>query len=381
MASWLRVSSPWQGNEFGAIHLPRIGQEVIVSHLNGDPDLPIVTGRAVNAFNEPAWKLPDNQALSGFRSREIGGSRSNHLVMDDTKGKIQAQLSSDHALSQLNLGSLTRIPGNLGRQDARGEGFELRTDAHGVVRAAQGILLTTEARRNAQSHAKDLGETVQRLTQARDLHESLTQLAQQHQAQDSSADQSDVAKAIKAQNDAIRGGAKTDDNGFPEFAEPHLTLASPTGIQTTTAGSTHLASDDHLAVTTGGNVGIATGNSFFASVRNQLSLFVHRLGIRLIAASGNVRIEAQSDDIEIIARRVVEIMSTTDWINLKAKQGIRFNGGGTELEISTQGIRGFTAGEFLMHAGSHDTEGPQAKPIQFSPFSSGQANQAFPFSL
>ena len=378
---WLRVSSPWQGDEFGAIHLPRIGQEVIVDHLNGDPDLPIVTGRVVNAFNEPAWKLPDNQALSGFRSRELGGGRASHLAMDDTEGNIQAQLSCDHALSQLNLGSLTRISGKQGRQDARGEGFELRTDAHGVVRAAQGMLVTTEARRNAQSHAKDLGETVQRLTQARDLHESLTELAQQHQAQGSGADQSDVAKSIKAQNDAIRGGAKTDDNGFPEFTEPHLTLASPTGIQTTTAGSTHLASDEHLALTTGGNVGIATGKSFFASVRNQFSLFVHKLGIRLIAASGKVRVEAQSDEIEIIARRAVEIMSTDDWISLKAKQGIRLNGGGTELEISSRGVLGFTDGEFLVHAGSHATEGPQAKPIQFSPFSSGKPNQAFPFSL
>ncbi|WP_375508231.1 type VI secretion system Vgr family protein [uncultured Caballeronia sp.] len=378
---WMRVSSPWQGNQFGAIHLPRIGQEVIVDHLRGDPDLPIVTGRVVNEFQSPNWKLPDNQALSGFRSRELGGGRANHLLMDDTEGKIQTQLSSDHALSQLNLGSITRVPGNTGRQDARGEGFELRTDAHGVVRAAQGMLLTTEARKNAQSHAKDLGETLQRLTQARDLHESLAELAQQCKAQDTGADQSDVAKAIKTQNNAIRGGTKTDDNAFPEIASPQLTLASPTGIQTSTAGSTHLASDEHLAITTGGNVGVATGNSFFASARNQFSLFVHKLGIKLIAASGNVRIEAQSDAIEIIANRVVEIMSMTDWINLKANQGIRLNGGGTELEISAKGILGFTDGQFLVHASDHGTPGPQSMPVQFPPFPSGKSNDAFPFSM
>jgi type VI secretion system secreted protein VgrG len=378
---WMRVSSPWQGNQFGAIHLPRIGQEVIVDHLRGDPDLPIVTGRVVNEFQSPNWKLPANQALSGFRSRELGGGRANHLLMDDTEGKIQTQLSSDHALSQLNLGSITRVPGNTGRQDARGEGFELRTDAHGVLRAAQGMLLTTEARKNAQSHAKDLGETLQRLTQARDLHESLAELAQQCKAQDTDADQSDVAKAIKAQNNAIRGNTKTSDNAFPEIASPHLTLASPTGIESSTAGSTHLASDEHLAMTTGGNVGVATGNSFFASVRNQFSLFVHKLGIKLIAASGMVRIEAQSDAIDIIANRVVEIMSTTDWINLKANQGIRLNGGGTELEISAKGILGFTDGQFLVHASDHGTPGPQSKPIQFPPFPSGKSNDVFPFSM
>ena len=365
---WMRSSSAWQGNEFGATHLARVGQEVLVDYLNGDPDLPIVTGRVVNAFQLPAWKLPGNQALSGFRSRELNGGRANHLVMDDTEGKIQAQLSSDHALSQLNLGSITRIPGNVGRQDPRGGGFELRTDEHGVVRAADGLLITTEARANAQAHAKDMGETVQRLTQARELQESLADLAQQHQAQDEGKDQSDVAKALKAQNDAIRGGAKTDDNAFPEFAEPHLTLASPVGIQSTTAGSTHLASDEHLALTTGGHVGIAAGKSLFATVAQSFKVFVHKFGIKLIAASGKVHIEAQQGNIEIQARKLIEFISTADWINLKGVKGVRLNGGGTELELSAEGLLGFTAGAFKMHAASHATAGPKSKGGGFPPF-------------
>src|SRR5260370_21362621 len=155
-------------------------------------------------------------------------------------------MSSDESLSQLNLGSIARIAGNAGRKEVRGQGAELRAAGDGVFRAATGMLLTTEARPNAQSHAKDMGETIGRLTQARDRQEGLAGLAQQHGAQEANTDQSEVAKAIKAQNDAIRGGAKTDSNPFPEFAEPHLTLGSPVGIQATTAGSTHLASDVNL---------------------------------------------------------------------------------------------------------------------------------------
>jgi uncharacterized protein (DUF2345 family) len=280
----------------------------------------------------------------------------------------------------LNLGSITRIPDNKGRQDPRGGGFELRTDENGVVRAAAGMLVTTEARRNAQSHAKDMGETVQRLTQARELQESLTNLAQQHSAQDQGVDQSEVTQALKAQNDAIRGGAKTDDNAFPEFAEPHLTLASPVGIQMTTAGSTHIASDQHLALTTGGHIGIATGRSLFATVSQGLKLFVHKLGIKMVAATGDVRIEAQEDNIEIVARKVIEIMSTGDWINLKAKEGIRINGGGSELEISANGIIGFTEGKFHVHAADHQTPGPESRPLSLPSFSTGQATSAFPYS-
>ncbi|WP_139140393.1 type VI secretion system Vgr family protein, partial [Variovorax boronicumulans] len=136
---WVRVSSPWAGNQLGGIQIPRIGQEVIVSFVAGDADLPICMGRVHNQVNLPPWQLPGQSALSGFRSRELtegGGNsaagRSNHLILDDTAEKIQAQLKSDHQSSSLSLGAITRIEDNAGRKDPRGEGFELRTDAHGV---------------------------------------------------------------------------------------------------------------------------------------------------------------------------------------------------------------------------------------------------------
>lgn len=377
---WVRVLSPWQGDQFGATHLPRRGQEVAVIFYHGDPDLPVIVASAANAFNMPSAELPRNHALAITRSKEIDGRRANTIALDDTHGKIQAHLSSDEGDSQLNLGFITRIAGHTGRQEERGRGFELVTNLWGVMRSALGMLITTEARANAQGHAKDMGETIQRLTQARDLQENLTGLAQQHNAQDMNVDQSEVAKAIKVQNDAIRGGAKADINPFPEFSVPHLTLASPVGIQTTSAGSTHIASDQHLALTTGGNVGVATGKSFFASVRNSYSVFVHKLGIKLIAASGKVRVEAQSDNVEIVAQKVLALMSTTDWIELKAKQGIRINGGGSELVIGPNGIIAFTDKKVQFHCASMDVVGPQAKPLDFPLFPTGTMNDAHPFS-
>ncbi|WP_310667311.1 phage baseplate assembly protein V, partial [Burkholderia multivorans] len=88
------------GDQFGGVFLPRRGQEVEVAFVNGDPDLPIVVGSAANAFNMPPFALPANQALAGYRSKEIGGRRANTLAFDDTNGKIQAHLSSDEGCSQ-----------------------------------------------------------------------------------------------------------------------------------------------------------------------------------------------------------------------------------------------------------------------------------------
>jgi type VI secretion system VgrG family protein len=378
---WLRVASHWQGKEFGSLSLPRVGEEVLIDHLNGDPDLPIVIGRVVNAHQQPAWKLPDNQTLSGLRSREFKGSRSNHVVLDDTEGKIQAQLSSDHELSQLNLGYLKRIATTEGLKDDRGEGFELRTDAHGVVRAAKGMLITTEARSKARRHAKDLGETAERLSRAQKRHDGLAEAALQHAAQEGDNSQRDVAQAIDTQNAAIRGTGAASEGSFPELDAPHLALASPEGIALTSAGTAHVASEKHVAVTAANHVSIAAGHSLLASVKNRFCLFVHKLGIKLVAASGKVRIEAQDDNIELVAQRVVEIISNTDWINLKAKQGIRLNGGGSQLEISAAGIVGHTGCVFQMHAADPQLLPPEARPVEFAPLASSDASANVPYLL
>jgi type VI secretion system secreted protein VgrG len=357
---WVRVISQWQGGEMGVVTPGRAGQMVMVSHVHGDPDRPIVSGFVVDKFNPPPWALPDNMALSGMRSRSLDhGFTSNHLALDDTPGKQQAQLASDHGKSSLTVGYNTRIDGNKGRQDARGEGFELRTDLWGVVRAARGLLISSHGRESAAGNAKDMDETVARLTQARDLHETLTGFAQQHEAQQESKDQSDVTRNIKQQNEELRGTPSTSPSKFREFTAPHLTLASPAGIETTTAGSTHIQSDQDLALTTGRHVAIAAGKSLYASVLESVALFVRNAGMKLIAAAGKIHIEAQTDSVEVIARKALELISASDWINLKANQGVRINGGGSILEISADGIVGYTSGKYLIHAADHATADPK----------------------
>ncbi|MCB2263522.1 MAG: type VI secretion system tip protein VgrG [Candidatus Thiosymbion ectosymbiont of Robbea hypermnestra] len=84
---WVRVSQPWAGKGWGAMAIPRIGQEVIVEFLEGDPDQPIITGRVYNDANQPPYGLPAGAAVSGLKSESTkGGGGYNEYVMDDTKG-------------------------------------------------------------------------------------------------------------------------------------------------------------------------------------------------------------------------------------------------------------------------------------------------------
>ena len=119
---WVRVADTWAGNNFGFIQVPRIGQEVMVEYMEGDPDRPVITGRVYNALKMPPWNLPGQKTLSGIQSREFFGTNRNQLVLDDAKGEVQAKLSSDHNATELNLGYLTRLTHVTGREDFRGEG-------------------------------------------------------------------------------------------------------------------------------------------------------------------------------------------------------------------------------------------------------------------
>lgn len=95
---WIRVSQPWAGKGFGAVAIPRMGQEVIVDFLEGDPDRPIITGRVYNAEQMPPYDLPANMTQSGIKSRSSkGGSAANcnELRFEDKKGAEQVLLHAE----------------------------------------------------------------------------------------------------------------------------------------------------------------------------------------------------------------------------------------------------------------------------------------------
>ncbi len=351
---WLRVMSPGAGSEFGNIRLPRVGEEVAVVYLDGNIDHPVILGALYNFTHMPPWRLPEQQALSGLRSRELqagdGSGRGNHLVLDDTPGKIQAQLKSDHQCSQLSLGHITRIEDTNGRKDPRGEGWELRTDGHGVARAAKGLLITTEARQGARGPIKDMAETCQRLTGAAEQHQVLGDVAQKNGAQDAGNNQAAVATVLQAQSEEIKGDASRNAS-FSELAQPHLVIASPAGIATTTAQSTHIASDLDTAITTGKNVSIAAGDGFFASIRQTFRLFVQKAGMKLVAASGDIDVKALTDNFNLFAK--LNITQTANRIVISAKEEIVINGGGSYAKFGAGGIEHGTSGTFVTRAASH----------------------------
>lgn len=103
---WVRVSQAWTGANHGIVTLPRLGDEVLVSYLGGDPDQPIVVGRAHNALSRTPLSLPDpDQTLSIWRSRTIGGDGYNEILMDDAMGRERLWLRAEREHRLRVLGS------------------------------------------------------------------------------------------------------------------------------------------------------------------------------------------------------------------------------------------------------------------------------------
>jgi len=95
---WMQVATPWAGQNWGSIHIPRIGQEVLVSFLEGDPDHPVVMGSVYNPDHMPPYKLPDHKTVSTVKSRSTkhgGQGNYNELRFEDLKGKEQVYLHAE----------------------------------------------------------------------------------------------------------------------------------------------------------------------------------------------------------------------------------------------------------------------------------------------
>ena len=344
---WMRVASNWASQHFGAINLPRVGMEVLITFLEGDPDQPLITGCLYHGAHLPPYKLPDFKTLATVKSKEYKGSRANELRIDDTTSEISIALRSDHGASAINLGYLTH-PRPAGGQP-RGEGFELRTDRHGAVRAAAGLLITTEPRPHESKHHKDLPETAERLATAADQQDGFAVQAKESRAQEP-GDQDDVAKALHAQHQGVLGSgpANASGNEFPEFTEAHLVLASPAGIALTTPRSSHIATGEHLALSSTGHTSFSVGKRLLASASQGMRLFVQSLGWRLVAASGDIDVRALKDSINLLAK--LNITANAERITLTAKTELVIQGGGSATTYNAAGITHVTTGPYTAHA-------------------------------
>lgn len=372
-SAWVRVASNWAGNgpgslyQCGALGLPRIGSEVLVAFLGGDPDRPVIVGQLYNQNAQPpalssAGQLPGNRYLSGIKSREIGGQRGNQLRFDDGSGQISAQLASDHGASQLNLGWLTQ-PKTDGHGEPRGEGAELRSDLALALRGAAGVLISADARSDAQGGLLDRGELVTIAEAIVKLAGQLSKLAVTH-AQDAAAGEQ-LTQLLAHLKEWHQGSNLAQGGAGGAGGAPMVALSGPAGVVLGSGLDLALGAKGNIDAVSGGDTTLSAGASALLRASQDISVFANQGDIKLVTAMGKVKVQSQDESMELLARKVLEIISNTDWITIKAKLGVRINGGGTELVLSADGIKGYSSGKHEMHAADHQTFPAQNKPVEF----------------
>jgi type VI secretion system secreted protein VgrG len=370
-SAWVRVATGWAGNgtsQTGTLTLPRVGTEVLVAFLGGDPDKPIIISQLFNgqALPPPLSKranLPMTRFLSGMRSQEIGGSRANQLQFDDTPREISAQLASDDGTSQLNLGWLTHPRGE--SREPRGEGAELRSDKAVAIRGGQGVLISATKSHQAEGKQLERTELIGLADGLRDIADQLAKLAETH-AKDAAnghelAHLVDKLRHLDAGTNAATAGGGSGGSG----GAPIIAISGPAGVIMATQESLAFGAEKNADLITAADTNFSAGGKTTVRATQGVSIFSNDGGIRQIAARGDVRTEAQDGSLEQLAKKVLELISTTDWINLKARKGVRIYGGGSELTISEDGIIGKTVGKSHVYAGDHQTFAKQAPQVQF----------------
>ena len=159
----------------------------------------------------------------------------------------------------------------------------------------------------------------------------------------------------------LDGGTK----GASGSGAPLVAVGGPAGVVLGSGKNIAVGAKTNVDILSIGDTCVAAGGHVLLRSALDISLFANKLGMKLVAARGVVKLEAQDDAMELLARKVLELISTTDWINIKARQGVRIYGGGSELEISSNGIKGYTAGKHEMYAAAHQTFPAQERRLQF----------------
>ncbi|EML7270363.1 type VI secretion system tip protein VgrG [Enterobacter hormaechei] len=323
---WVRQSRPYAGDTYG-LHLPLLaGTEVAIGFEDGNPDRPYIAG----VLHDSAHG--DHVTIRNYRRNVLRTPANNKIRLDDERGKEHIKVSTEYGgKSQLNLGHLVDS-----EKQQRGEGFELRTDGWGAIRAQKGIFISADGQAKAQGQVLDMEPALARLSAALVEMESLAACAQQAQAL-----AADVGRQQKLLKQKIE-----------QLHEEVILGSAPKGMALVSGEDMQLSASDNLTLTAGKQLDVGAQKDFTLAAGKQLSLY-SREGAKLFSSQNDIDTQAQGGNITTWSTQDTYISSgrkmvvtAQDELTLICGGGyIKINGGNVEiggpgkLLIKNTGIR------------------------------------------
>ncbi|QAU68085.1 type VI secretion system Vgr family protein [Escherichia coli] len=354
---WVRQSRPYAGDTYG-LHLPLLaGTEVSIAFEEGNPDRPYIAGVKHDSAHT------DHVTIQNYKRNVLRTPANNKIRLDDERGKEHIKVSTEYGgKSQLNLGHLV----DAGKQQ-RGEGFELRTDLWGAVRAKKGIFISADAQDKAQGQVREMAPAMAILDGAQSQMKSLST-----DAQTANADPADLSSQIALLQQSVK-----------DLTQAAILLSAPKGMAIASGEHLQLAAAKNVIANAGNNADVGVVKNMFIGVGQALSVFVRKAGIKLFANKGAISVQAQNDLMELLAQKSIVITSTEYEIKITAKKKITLNGGGSYIRLDACGIEAGTPGEYNVKAGYYGRK-PKAKLtpelMAFPVIESGEFNAKFLFT-
>lgn len=359
-SAWVRVMQGSAGPGWGMQFIPRVGHEVLVAHMDGDPDRPVVVGSVYNGSNDcPRFsgqaELPGDKALSGIQSKEFGSRRKSELIFDDTPGQLRTRLATEHAHTELNLGYLTH-PRSKGQAQARGEGAELRSDKAVSIRGAKGLLLSAAQQVKAGGPQLDRNELLDLVKASKELLDSLAGYAAKHQALQ--PDMSGVQGLEDKLKDWETGHNTKENTQHPPKGQQIIALSAPDGLLAASPESVHLYAGENLDLSAQQHSHFTVGQQFGLNAGKGISLFAHSAGFKAIAHQDDALIHAQKGNIDITASQNVQIIASENEVLIMAKKKITLLAGDAYITLGDGKIELGCTGSLTGKSAKVDWQGP-----------------------
>ncbi|VGH26685.1 type IV secretion protein Rhs [Klebsiella pneumoniae] len=328
---WVRQSRPYAGDTYG-LHLPLLaGTEVAIGFEDGNPDRPYIAG----VLHDSAHG--DHVTIRNDKRNVLRTPANNKIRLDDERGKEHIKVSTEYGgKSQLNLGHLVDSD-----RQPRGEGFELRTDSWGAIRAQKGIFISADGQVQARGQVLAMEPAVSLLKGAVNQVTEWGSITQTH-------------------HNVIpdTGPLSALTTGASDLKQPTLLMSAPQGIAAVTPETTLLHSGKGLYLQSLGEVNITTAQRCSLNASQAISLLAQQEGMRLVSAKGPLQVESHGDILSLTALKDITVQSTQGHLQLTAKNGITLGCGGAYIRLTPQGEIQIHGPGVISLKGQHDLQGP-----------------------
>lgn len=340
---WVRQSRPYAGDTYG-LHLPLLaGTEVAIGFEDGNPDRPYIAG----VLHDSAHG--DHVTIRNDKRNVSRTPANNKIRLDDERGKEHIKVSTEYGgKSQLNLGHLVDA-----EKQQRGDGFELRTDSWGAIRAQKGIFISADGQAKARGQVLAMEPAVSLLKGAVNQVTEWGSITQTH-------------------HNVIpdTGPLSALTTGTSDLKQPTLLMSAPQGLP-----QSRRKQPSCTAVTgcicRAREVNITTAQRCSLNASRAISLLAQQEGMRLVSAKGPLEVESHGEILSLTALKDITVQSTQGHLQLTAKNGITTGCGGAYIRLTPQGEVQIHGPGVISLKGQHDLQGPvsEAFPLPELPAS------------